>query len=234
MAKTKATGAKAEDVAVLKAVYADTPIVIDGKLDDAVWAKAPAYAMTLSGEQHQQGKHVSEGGAVRFAWNEDFFYLGVDFTDSDVVAEGTADGQHHYQLGDLAELFLWAEDHPWYWELYVTPAGRQTTFFFPGAGRLGLPSGFQHHFWLQVAAQVDGTLNDWRDRDRGWTAEMAVPVSELIRPGGSFGPGSRWRVLVGRYNYSVHLPARELSMCPTMPQGNFHLRPSYGRIEFVR
>ena len=70
MAKTKTAVAAKDDVSVLRAVYADTPIVIDGKLDDAVWQKATAYPMTLSAEQHARGQRVTEGGTVRFAWNE--------------------------------------------------------------------------------------------------------------------------------------------------------------------
>lgn len=224
---------KMNDAMSVTAVRAETEIVIDGRLDDAAWLRAPAYRMALSADLEAQGRRLAEGGTVRFAWDERFFYLGVDYEDSDVVAEGTADGEHHYQLGDVAELFLWPEDYPWYWELYVTPAGRQSAFFFPSAGRGGLPSTFRHHFSMRVAAQVNGTLNDWSDRDRGWTAEMAVPVRELVRHGGSFGPGSRWRVFVGRYNYSAHLPARELSMCPPLPQTSFHMRPHYARIEFA-
>lgn len=159
--------------------------------------------------------------------------MAVSFTDSDVVAEGTEDGQHHYKLGDVAELFLWPEDHPWYWELYVTPACKYTSFFFPGPGRLGLPSAFDNHAVLEVAAHVRGTLNDWSDRDRGWTAEMAVPVAALTQRGEVWGPGASWRVLVGRYNYSAHLPSVELSCLPKISRTNFHLRDEYGVLELL-
>ena len=162
MSEEKATG----NLAILQAAYADKPVRLDGALDDRVWKKAPAYNLALATEQVKQGKNLAERGRMRLVWNRRFLYLGVDFDDSDVVAEGGLDGQHHYTLGDVAELFLWPEDYTWYWELYVTPAGRQSTFFFPGGGRVGLPSHFQQHFGMEVAARVDGTLNDWRDRDR--------------------------------------------------------------------
>ena len=169
---------------------------------------------------------------MRFAWDDNFLYMAVEFTDSDVVAEGTEDGEHHYAKGDVAELFLWPEAHSWYWELYVTPNSKQSSFFFPGPGRI-LPSSFTNNLRMCVAAQVQGTLNNWSDRDQGWTAEMAVPVKELTRRGEAWGLDAAWRVLVGRYNYSVHLPAVELSAMPRMSRTDFHLRKEYSRLHLM-
>jgi hypothetical protein len=217
----------------VRAVYAETPVVVDGRLDDAVWARTPMHELALCKDRADSGATLEEGGRVRFAWDERFLYMGVDFTDSDVVAEGTKDGEKHFSLGDVAELFLWPEDHSWYWELYVTPQARQSSFFFPGPGRLGLPSTYEHHVDLKVGAQVQGTLNDWSDRDQGWTAEMAIPVSALTQRGEAWGPGAAWRVLVGRYNYSTDLPAVELSACPALSRTAFHLRDEYGQLKLM-
>ncbi len=216
----------------LVAARAGKAVRIDGRLEDAVWQQAQVYPLSLSLDALANGQRLQEPGTMRLAWDEKALYLGVDFTDSDVVAEGTRDGQPHYTMGDLAEFFIWPEDQTWYWELYVTPKGHQTTYFFPGGGRLGLPSHFQQGFRLKTAAQVDGTLNDWTDRDHGWTAEMAVPVKDLTARGETWGPGSRWRILVSRYNYSRYLWTKELSMCPALPATNYHLRKHYGRLVF--
>jgi hypothetical protein len=219
--------------AEIRAPYTGTPVTVDGRLDDAVWAEATAYELALCADRRDAGMTLAEGGTARFAWDERFLYMAVEFADSDVVAEGTQDGEHHYKLGDLAELFLWPEDRSWYWELYVTPHARQTAFFFPEPGRLGLPSTFGNHVDLTVGAQVQGTLNDRSDRDRGWTAEMAVPVSALTQRGEAWGPEAAWRILVGRYNYSVHLPAVELSALPSLSRTSFHLRDEYGRLRLM-
>ena len=32
---------------------------------------------------------------------------------------------------------------------------------------------------MKLAVHVDGTINDDRDRDRGWTAELAIPWTAL-------------------------------------------------------
>ena len=217
----------------VQAVYVQDDLVIDGRLDEQVWKTAPVYALALCADRATAGDILQEAGTARFAWNERYFYMAIEFTDSDVVAEGEKDGEHHYTKGDLAELFLWPEQHSWYWELYVTPHNLQTSFFFPGPGRI-LPSCFQNHLDLKVASQVQGTFNDWSDRDQGWTAEMAVPVSELTRRGEAWGPGAAWRILVGRYNYSVHLPKFELSAMPALSKTSYHLRNEYARLALVK
>ena len=226
-------GGNGEMAMKIEAAHAREPVSVDGQLDEAVWDVAPSYALGLASDRAGDGTVLREPCQVQFAWNEEWFYMAVSLTDSDVVAEGTDHGQHHYTLGDVAELFLWPADHPWYWELYVTPAGKYTSFFFPGPGRLRLPSTFENHAVLDVAACVQGTLNDWSDRDRGWTAEMAVPVAALTQRGEAWGPGTSWRVLVGRYNYSAHLPAVEISCLPKLSRTSFHLRDEYGVLELL-
>ena len=54
---------------------------------------------------------------------------------------------------------------------------------------------------LRVTAHIDGTLNDGSDHDRGWTAEMAIPLKELATAGVPLDHDHPWTVLAGRYNY---------------------------------
>ena len=206
------------------------PVKIDGILDDEIWKSAPIH--TAAFDKRRQDA-PQEPGTVQFAWDDKNLYMAVKFVDTDIVAEGEEDQLHHYKMGDLAELFLKPENSTWYWELYVTPHGRKTSFWFPGRGRFGLESGFQYKMELQVGARIEGTLNDWRDKDSYWTGEMAVPVSELTKYGDSFGPGSDWRVFLGRYNLSRYLSRQELSMFPSLRWTDYHLHEDYGVLEFA-
>jgi hypothetical protein len=63
---------------------------------------------------------------------------------------------------------------------------------------------------------VDGTVNDNRDRDRGWTVEIAVPwsgLAHLARPDGRALPprdGDVWRMDFSRFNqYKEAPPAQD-------------------------
>jgi len=197
-----------------------TPVVVDGKLDDPVWQQAPVYRMFLS---RDKGSVPVGGGEVRLAWDQEFFYVGVRFADSDIVQEKDVDQSPFFLSGDLLEVFLKPQDNTWYWEMYATPNNHQTTYFFPGRGRLGLDNdSARPKATLKVAAELEGTLNAWQDVDHGWTAEMAVPRRALTVNGDTFGPGSVWRILVARYNYSRYLQNAELSMSPQLSTSNFH------------
>ena len=235
-ARNGAVGSLGEAPPVMEAKYAAVPVQVDGKLDDPGWQQATGYTLYQPANIQSDGR-CQEPGTVRFAWDDKYFYLAVDFVDKDLEAHGKEDGMHHYQYGDVCELFLKPQNSTWYWEMYVTPAGKQTRFFIPGRGLLGMQGLLVSDNILKTAAAPQGTLNDWKDTDRGWTAEMAVPLSELTRLGDHFDPQTPWRVLAARYNYSryrQHKTGPELSSAPMLPEGNWHLLEGYARLKLVR
>jgi len=218
----------------MTAVYTSEPVKIDGNLDDPAWQTARVYPLCISQDKVELEKVLAEPGEARVAWDDKYLYVGVRFHDSDIAAEGEEDQLHHYKMGDLVELFLKPENSTWYWELYATPRGKRTSFWFPGRGRLGLESGFQYSCGLRVAARCEGTLNNWKDRDTACTAEMAMPLTDLTAHGDRFCPGAEWRILVSRYNYSRYLPWKELSMTPQLSRSSYHLYEEYAVLELVR
>ncbi len=220
---------------IIEALYTSTPVTLDGALDEPVWQKAKAYALSLADDRIEKGLQLQEPGEVRLAWDDKNLYLAVKFQDSDIVAEVDKDQVHHYLSGDLAELFLKPPANTWYWELYVTPHQHKTHLWFPGRGRLGLPSADEYEMELHVAAKCDGTLNDWHDKDKAWTGEMAIPIAELTRHGDRFDPETPWRILVARYNYSRYLTCSgpELTMTPKLPITSYHHHEGYGELHLV-
>ena len=217
-------------------VYSPASVVIDGILDDPVWKRTTAYPMERAADDIKSGKSMEQPGEIRLAWDQEYLYLGVSFTDSDIVGEGEGDQLHHYQLGDVVEWFIKPENNTWYWELYCTPHNRKTAFFYPSQGRLGLPSSQKYQCDLRVAAAIDGTRNAWKDTDQGWTAELAMPVADLSAHGDRVAPGEIWRVLVARYNYSFHLKSygTERSSAPQLPWIDFHLIPNYATLKIKK
>lgn len=61
---------------------------------------------------------------------------------------------------------------------------------------------------LQVATQIQGTLNDHSDIDRGWTAEIALPWDGMtwLNEGKSLPPqdGDTWRIFFGRFQKLIN------------------------------
>jgi len=232
--------------AILVAQYTEKPITVDGILDDPVWLKSTVNHLTLSSadklslkkkDKSPGADQLKEAGEVQLAWDENYLYVGVKFYDSDIVQESAENQQHHYSSGDLAEIFIKPENSTWYWEIYGTPNGKKTVFWFPGRGRLGLKSGFEPGMNLDdvlIGARVQGSFNNWEDVDEYWTAEMAIPAKGLTAHGDAFGPGTEWRILVARYNFSRYLTWRELSMVPQLSVTNYHLLEEFGILEFAK
>lgn len=227
---------KAEDSrAVISALYTDNGVTVDGKLDEATWQEATVYELNLGQDRAGSGHKLQQVGQVQLAWDQKFLYVAVHFEDRDIVAEGDRDQMHHYLHGDLAEVFIKPTGSTWYWELYITPHGKKTHLWFPGSGRVGLKSNDDYAMGLQVAAQIQGTLNDWRDHDSGWTGEMSIPIADLQRHGDEFGLQGAWTIMVARYNYCRYLKSRgpELSMVPQMKHTNFHYLEGYAELQLV-
>jgi hypothetical protein len=228
---------------IMVARYTEKPLVIDGNLDNPEWQKAVRYPLSLS--RDRKPCVPQEGGSVMLLWDDAHLYIGAHLIDSDVVQKGQKDQEHLYTTGDLLEVFLKPGKEEWYWELYGTPNNKKTVFWFPSRKFLGI---FKNMYqWtgklmdMQVAACVEGTLNNSNDRDICWTVEMVLPVRQFApwymftpKEDHYFGPGSEWRILVSRYNYSRYLAEKELSMFPQLSQSNFHYLEEYGIIRFEK
>lgn len=206
-------------------IYANQDISVDGQLTESVWQKAPVYRLLVPGAQ---GSQTLESGKVCLAWNERYLFLAVRFVDSDILATGQEDQLPHFSLGDVAEFFLWPQDQTWYWEVFATPLGKKSFFFFAGGGSLKSLGDCQE---IKVTARMEGTVNNWHDRDCSWSAEVAIPWTTLTADGKP-SPRGPWRFLAGRYNWSRYLPRTELSSFPLLPKVDFHDRGNYARLRF--
>jgi len=211
---------------VLTAVHSQNAIVVDGEVSDPIWAHAPAYPLKAAWRYRGEHTPLSEGGTIKLAWDARYLYVAAWMEDSDVVAEGQNDNEHHYMTGDVLEVFLKPHGARCYWELYGTPAAHKTVFFYPARGRAVLPSSARSDFDLKVAASVEGTINDWHDRDKGWKVMLAIPLDALRKIGGPLDPESpEWSILVSRYNYSAYheVMGGELSaVIPSRGDSDFH------------
>ncbi len=156
----------------VRAVRAASPPTVDGVLDDAVWTAADAHALVESREG-EPGE--GEPTIVRFAWDPHALYVAAELPDHDVWSSFTEQDDPLWKE-EVFELFVFGDaGRRDYLELQVSPRGVTFDARFSGyrKGDEAWDSG-----WT-TAVIVDGTLDDRRDRDRGWTAEVAVPWKEI-------------------------------------------------------
>lgn len=223
----------------IEAAFAEKVDYRAGKLTADIWNKASAYPLELlkynqrdwtEARRKHVGNTLREKGSVKLLWNREYLYVGVEMEDSDVVADGTADQTHLYTMGDTIEVFIKPQNETYYWEIYGTPNNLKTVFFYPGRGRFFVPSSADHPVDVDVAAAVDGTLNDWKNRDRGWSVIIAIPVKMLEKHGKPFNTEEQWTLMVGRQNYSACLPLKEASSYPALSLRDFHLYEEYAEL----
>lgn len=259
-----------EAIARYTAFRVDIPPVIDGNLDELCWQNAPRSPRFADLVNGSRAVHNTQAAVL---WDDTYLYVGywieepfvqaaLTERDSLIWQENDVElfvaGQDAYYefeinaLGTLYEVFF-------VWDEAYERAGynRRPEFHrdapgvrpFPGVGFPDHPRGTRTGFWnldfpgLISAVQVDGTLNDNSDRDRGWTVELALPwrgFDALAAPDGRALPpldGDVWRMDFSRFNtYKAAPPAQDSGGWAWSPHGvwDSHIPELFTKVQFSR
>jgi len=211
--------------------FSEEPITIDGVLDEAAWEGAlevGRFELPWLGP----GSHPATAATrAKLLWDREYLYIAADLDDADLYADVTAhDGQTWDN--DVFEVFLKpAVEKPGYYEFQVNPLNTQFDLFLPrrGHGRRFLR---MHEFGMESAVKLRGTLDDWTDRDEGWTVEIRIPWTSFMPTGGRPEPGDEWRFALCRYDYDLSREQPELSTCAPLQERNFHRHEDYRPLVF--
>jgi hypothetical protein len=205
------------------------PLVIDGRLTDPSWEKAPWIGPFVDMEK---GTATQYDTRVAFLWDDDAFYVGFRCEEPDVFGfETTRDGRvgadQDFEVFILGEgTYYELEMNPlntlyevfWYW---VRPLIERQDyakidellscrrFIYGGYGdEYDIRHGsFDWDFpGIQSAVYVDGSLNWHRDVDRGWSGEVVFPWhgwTELSQGKRAIPPqdGDVWRIGCSRVEH---------------------------------
>jgi hypothetical protein len=228
-----------DKIAHYTAYRACGPILVDGKLDEACWLAAPRSPRFSDLVNGRPGIHDTRAAVL---WDDQYLYVGywieepfveATLTERDAPIYTNNDvelfiaGQDAYYefeinaLGTIYEVFfVWEAEYEraGYSKLADFDRHAEGVKPFNGVGFSQHPRGPRIGYWnrdlvgLKSAVHVDGTLNDNRDRDRGWTVEVAVPWSGLAwlaAPDGRAVPprdGDTWRLDFSRFNQYKEAP----------------------------
>jgi hypothetical protein len=204
------------------------PLTIDGKLDEADWAKAPRVVL-----RKLDGSEATRRTEVRLLHDGDRIYFAYRAEDPDIWTEHEERDSRMWSE-DVVEVFFDVDPlDTFYAEIEVNPKGSLfDVFLFEHRGR-------SLRAWdpaTEAAVQVDGTVNARDDKDRSWTVEMSVPALDLApwplmrRPESPLASGTRWRMQLCRNDNSKGLE-RELQSWTPVPN-DFHVTSAYGRVVF--
>ena len=228
-----------ERIAHYTAHRVSAPLEIDGRLDEESWRHAPRSPRFVDLITGQPTIHDTRAAVL---WDDACLYVGfwveepfVQATlterDSPVWTENDVelfiagkDAYYEFEINPLGTiyeaLFVWEDAYERVGFSRAPEFSRNAEGFKPwsGVGFEAHPRGSRLGFFrwdlpgLRAAVSVDGTINDNSDRDRGWTAEIAIPwtgLKWLAQGDGRALPprdGDVWRMDLSRFNMYREAP----------------------------
>jgi hypothetical protein len=205
-------------------------IKIDGVIDEMAWARAQLLQDFSAFWEKRKAKSATK---ARLLWDNEYLYFCAEMEDVDLYA----DVREHNGMcwtNDVFELFFKpSEDKPAYYEFQVNTLNTVLEMYLPSRGAGGYqrfaPLG---NLGLESAVRLDGTLNDWTDKDKGWSVEGRIPWKAFEATGGRPKAGDKWRFALCRYDYSVAYDRPDLSSTAPLTQSDFHRWEDYGVLTF--
>lgn len=172
----------------------DAPFVavapqLDGAfLHDPAWSSAPWSCEfgDIEGPSRSMPRFRTR---MKMCWDESYLYVLADMEEPDLWASLTRHDEIVFHDHDI-EVFLDPDgDTREYYEIEVNALGTVFDLYLHTPYRAGGPA---DHAWdavgLRQGLALRGTLNDPRDRDDGWSIELAIPWS-CLKPLGTPGTG---------------------------------------------
>ena len=184
------------------------PLTIDGRLEEDAWKKVywSEDFIDIQGKSKPKPRYKTR---VKLLWDDDYFYIGAELEEPQVWATLTKRDSIIYQDNDF-EVFIDPDgDSHLYYELEINALNTVWDLLLVKPYRDGGPA---IHSWdiqgLKTAVAVNGTLNDPKDKDKGWTVEIALPW-EVLKEASPFKkrpePGESWRLNFSRVEYRVKI-----------------------------
>lgn len=206
------------------------PITIDGRLDELVWARAPALGDFVLADGSGEPQLPTE---LKLCWDLENLYLAFVAVDTDIWGTMREHDAPIYEE-EVVEAFLSSgRDVTKYYEFEWSP---HNVFF---DAKVQCPeSGDRSRMKVEVAwdcighrsaVHVVGTLDKRDDIDQQWTVEAAIPFSQIGRDGKAPIEGEVWRANF----YRIDRAGEGEFSCwsPTLAM-NFHVPARFGTLVF--
>ena len=179
-------------------------IKIDGKLNEPAWRKAAATDafVYIEGDLKPLPRFVTR---AKMLWDDQYFYLAAELEDPHVWGTLTQRDSVIFHDNDF-EVFIDPNgDRNEYYEFEINALNTGWDLFLPKPYRDG---GTAQNSWdiigLKTAVHINGTLNNPKDKDQGWSVEMALPWKALAEYAHKAAPpnhGDEWRVNFSRVEW---------------------------------
>jgi hypothetical protein len=207
---------------------ASKPIEIDGKLDDAAWKDAPwsEAFVDIEGDAKPKPRLRTR---MKMLWDDSYLYIAAEIEEPHLWATITEHDAVIFQDHDF-EVFLDPDgDNQNYAELELNAKNTTWDLLLTKPYRAG---GRAINGWevvgLKSAVHLDGTLNDPKDIDRGWTVEIAWPwkgLKELTSVSVPPKDGDQWRINFSRVEWDMEIAEGRYQKIKGRPEHNWVWSP---------
>jgi hypothetical protein len=202
-------------------------IIIDGTLDESDWERAAPIELIFPWWSQSRGpKDKTE---AKMLWDDRHFYVSYVCKDPHISAYVSS------QDGDT-----WKDDCV---EVFIAPdPGNIQDYFGFEMNAKGIVLDYRRlpgerlqidREWnaegMQIAVEIEGTLNNDADRDTRWVTEVAIPFSSF--PGGAPVIGDMWRLNLNRLGGETKAQFSQWSSSKTK-RPNYHVPERFGEVFF--
>jgi len=204
------------------------PVTIDGDPGDKAWAAVPWSDpfVDIEGDRRPAPRHRTR---VKMAWDDQALYVAAELQEPHVWGTLTEHDAVIFHDNDF-EVFLDPDgDNHAYGELELNALNTTWDLLLTKPYKDG---GRAVNAWevtgLKTAVKVQGTLNDPRDTDAGWTLEVRWPWAGLKELAGVPAPprdGDRWRINFSRVEWDVVVEGGKYRKVPGRPEHNWVWSP---------
>ncbi len=224
---------------------ASAPINVDGRLDDAAWRRASwtKWFVDIEGAAKPRPRFRTR---AKMLWDDEYLYIAAELEEPHVWGTLTQHDSVIFRDNDFEVFLNPTGDGLNYFEFEINALNTGWDLFLDKPYRKG---GKADNTWeipgLKTAVHVNGTLNDPKDKDHGWTLEIAIPWTayaprvNMARPK----EGDVWRADFSRVEWRVEivegkykkLPGRKEDNWVWSPQGvvNMHIPETWGYLHFI-
>ncbi len=211
-----------------------TPIHIDGKLDDSAWKKAPWTGdfVDIEGAAKPTPRFRTR---AKMLWDDHYLYIAAEIEEPNVHGTLTQHDSVIFRDNDFEVFIKPLPQTESYYEFEMNALNTGWDLFLPKPySENGKPDNSWDIVGLKTAVAVQGTLNHPDDTDKGWTLEIAYPLSafnsrqSVPRPQN----GTVWRINFSRVEWKPGQPKEDNWVWS--PQGvvNMHVPDRWGYLHF--
>jgi hypothetical protein len=211
-----------------------TPILIDGKLDDPAWRKAKWTSdfVDIEGAAKPTPRFRTR---AKMLWDDNYLYIAAELEEPNVTGTLTKHDSVIFKDNDFEVFIKPLPETKSYYEFEMNALNTGWDLFLPKPySENGKPDNSWDIAGLKTAVAIQGTLNKSTDTDRGWTLEIAYPLTafasrQQVPPPA---PGTVWRINFSRVEWKSGNPKEDNWVWS--PQGviNMHVPARWGYLHF--